>query len=499
MTVVVGMTDLMLMGTADDEQKQFLRSVKQAADALLRMLDEAVDYSRLEVSTLELNDSLFSLADVVKQAEEACGRPPAVLRVAVAIEETVPPRLLGDGDRLRQVIEGLFRSAAKFRSGHDYDLRIAAQSAGEGGLLLHFALGEQGRPFDAYLSSDEAGGNFLRLQDFNSRGFSGSGLSLPVSAGLIELMGGELWMADKLSIADRVGSPVLFRFTVRCRLPDGKPSADLLAEVVARLGTTAPKSPSLHVLLVEDTAANRQFYTSVLEQRGHTVVAVANGQQALQAFQSSGASGAFDLLLVDVEMPVMNGPQMAAELRQRDDFKRRPVPVVALTAHRTEGDKDFSRPGLFDAAITKPCELAHFYAVIEALARGEQVAGPRDRREATSDERLDYRGTMRRLGGNQQLFYDLTRFFLEDAPVVLAELGTSLDANDAKRVERAAHSLKGLVANFGAKEATSLAGDLQRCGRNGELNDVSHLFQRLETEVNLLRRELEGHQAKKPN
>ena len=83
--------------------------------------------------------------------------------------------------------------------------------------------------------------------------------------------------------------------------------------------------------------------------------------------------------------------------------------------------------------------------------------------------------------------------------VVLAELGTSLEANDAKGVERAAHSLKGLVANFGAKEATSLAGELQRCGRNGELDDVAHLFQRLETEVNLLRRELEGHQAKKLN
>ena len=490
MTVVVGMTDLLMLGPMEGEQKQFLQSVKHATDALLRILDEAVDFSRLEAGVLELGQAEFSLAEVVRQAQETLAEGSAPLRLSVTIDDRVPPRLVGDGDRWRQMIEALTRSAAKFRSGGDYDLRIAAKPAGSGMVRLHLALGDRQKPFDAIAPVRPKGGRVFTLKDFARHGYKGAGMGLPVAAGVAGLMGGRLWMADDAS------SPALFRVTAQFGLPERQRGGDLLAAIEAELDAGPTEVDSMHVLLVEDTPANRRFFTSVLEQRGHTVEAAANGSEALQVVQSRGIDRAFDLILIDLEMPVMDGRELAAAVRKLDSFATCPIPLVALTAHQVAGDADLVGSELFDAAITKPCELAQFYAVLEALPKRRSKERASVERDATPAERVDHRGTLDRLGGNERLFYDLARFVLEDAPVVLAELETALGGNEAKRAERAAHSLKGLVANFGAKEATRLAAELQRLGHDGELNGAAHIYQRLATEVNLLRRELEEYQAR---
>jgi len=492
MTVVVGLTDLMSLAPASAEQGQFLQSVKLAAESLLRILDEAVDLSRLEVGALELNEGAFSLADVVAQAHEALSQTSAPIELAVAIDESVPPRLVGDADRVRQVLVALARSAGKFRTGRAYQLRISAGPALEGKLILHFALGDPERTFEA-CDAHDCGGQFLSPAYFAERGYAGPGLALPVAAGLAQLMGGHLWMTE------RPDSPVLFRLMARFGLPDSRRHADFLAAVEEELALHPPGAP-LRLLLAEDTIANHRFFTSVLAERGHKVVAVSNGQEALRAFGSHGGDTGFDLALIDLEMPVMNGWQTAAALRQLDAFRVRPVPLVALTAHRTDAAGELAHAPLFDAAITKPCELGYFYRVIETLARGSKSAGDPVTDDALADspsskERVDYRGTLRRLGGNRSLFCDLVRFYLEDAPVVLAALASALERRDPPSVERAAHSLKGLVANFGARDAALLAADLQRLGHEGDLSEAVAIYEQLEREVHLARRELEGYQT----
>jgi CheY-like chemotaxis protein len=487
MTVIVGMTDLLLLRPLDDEPRQCLQSVKRAADVLLRMLDEAVDLSRLETGTLALGETEFTLAGVIERVREAIGS----LSLDATIDESASLRLIGDADRLTGLIVALARSATKFRSAAAYKLCIAAEPVEQGQVVLHLALGDRERPFEA-TEAPLTGGRLLTLDDFFQGGFFGAGLGLPVAAGVAELMRGGLWMADDAS------SPALFRCSAQFALADSQTRYDLLEAVEERLAVAqrlAEPSParSMHVLLVEDTAANRQFFASVLEQRGHMAVGVGDGQQALAAFQS--AERPFDLALIDLEMPVMDGRQTAHGLRQLDVFKNRPIPLVALTAHRTDDNGELLRSGLFDAAVSKPCELAHFYDVVEGRYRGGPTDGRITQPVGTNGRRVDRRGTLARLGGNEQLFQDLARFFLEDAPTVLAELGTSLERDDARVAERAAHSLKGLVGNFGAKEAGRLATELQRLGHDGDLTTAPPLYQRLETEVNLLRRELEEYQA----
>ncbi len=488
MTVIVGMTDLLLI-TAEGEPKRLLQSVKQAADVMLRMLDEAIDFSRLETGTVQITREEFVLGEALRQVSETLAKGAASLQLGVTIDASVPDRLVGDADRLRVIVEGLIRSAAKLRPGRGYELQVLADPD-DTGVLLHFLFGNQGtlvepRQLLAATFASQAG-EYLRLADFARRGFFGSGLGLPVAAGLAELMQGEIWMSAKTD------APVVFRFTASFDLPSGQAPADFMATLEEHFDSALKQTAALRILLAEDTETNREFFRAALEHRGHHVVAVTDGQAVLKAFHSSTA-GPFDVILLDVEMPVLDGREAAAALRNLQRFSKRPVPIVALTAHQTTGDPEFSAGGLFDAALTKPCDLAHLYALLESLAGGRlpAVAASEPADFPSGDQRVDYRGLLRRLGGNEQLFYDLRRFFLEDVPGVLDKLQGALDQHNSEGVEQAAHSLKGLVANFGAREAMNLASELQTIGRQRELERAPPVFERLAEEVNLLRQELE--------
>ena len=490
MTVVVGLTDLMLLSPASAEQSQFLHSVRQAADALLRILDEAVDLSRLEVGGLELNETEFSLSEIVEQARATLQKSSAPIELAVEIDDALPVRLVGDPDRLRQIVVGLVRSAAKSRTDKVYRLRIAGEPAAAEKLTLHFALGDAEEAFDT-ISPDESQGQKLSLASFGEHGYRGPGLALPVLAGLAELMGGRLWMASN------VRSPLILQLTAQFALVDDRRRNEFLATLEDQLGPQAVRH-SLRLLLVEDTPANNRFFSSVLSRRGHEVVAVSNGKEALEAFQSQPYHAPFDLALIDVEMPVMNGWQTADRLRQLENFQRRPVPLVALTAHAPDRRMERAQGGPFDAAITKPCELERLYDVVESLAVGQEICTAPEAATPSRDERIDYRGTLRRLGGDESLFHDLVQFCLEDVPVVVAELRNAIECGDANGIERAAHSLKGLVANFGAKNAAQGAADLQRLGHEGNIGEAKSAFPRLEDEVRLFVGELAGYRRPSP-
>lgn len=488
MTVIVGMTDLLLM-TADDESQRLLQSVKQAADAMLRTLDEAIDFSRLETAAaLELAQEEFNPGEIARQVAQSLAQGAAPVQLDVAVEAGVPNRLTGDAGRLRCIIEGLARSTAKLRPGRAFDLRVLADRA-DTGFVLHFligkpaALSEPRQLLEA--TFDTATGEPLRLADFARRGFFGAGLSLPVAAGLAERMRGEVWMSEKTAAA------VVFRCTVRVGLAAGQSPSDFLAAIEKRLTASEPTA-SRHILLAEDTETNREFFRTALEQRGHQVVSVADGQAALEVFQSNSARP-FDVILLDVEMPLLDGREAAAALRRLRSFSERPAPIIALTAHPTAGDATFSAGGLFDAALTKPCDLSRLYALIETSAAGHPPLGITSAppHAPAAGGRVDYRGTLRRLDGNRQLFYDLRRLFLEDAPNVLENLRAALDERDCDGIERAAHSLRSLVANFGASEATNLATQLQAIAQRRTLEQALAVFERLADEVGLLRHELE--------
>lgn len=483
MTVIVGMTDLLLLAPLDAEQKSSLQSVRHASDGLLLLLDELIDFSRLEAGSLTLSRTDFSLGDVVEQARALVRRSAGTqVPFALAVADDVPQRMTGDPERLAQVIAGLVRSAAKLRSAKSLTLKASVESVGGHRVRLHFALGRADATFDAVGELRDEPGEWVTLESFRQTGYLGSGLSLPVIAALAALMDGQLWVVNDPA------RPVIFRFFCLVDRPSAAAKSDLASAIERQLDIDS--NGSWHVLLAEDTRANQHFFRTVLEDRGHTVVVAANGQEAVETFASRCDERPFDVVLLDLEMPVMDGRQAAAALRQSAAFAARPTAVVALTAHRGEASCTASAAGGFDAVITKPCKLDDFFRIIDSAVRGAPRPVAQELAGGRSETVVDYHTALARLGGNEQLFRELAAFFLDDAPVILKQLGEALGAGNAAGVERAAHSLRGLAANFGAPAAVQVAGDLQDAGRRNDWSRAQLLYDLLTCELEKLTEEL---------
>lgn len=482
MTVIVGMTDLLLLAPLAPEQKSCLQSVRQASDGLLLLLDELVDFSRIEAGSLALACGEMSLPEVVEQARALVDRSPGTkIPLSLAIEGDLPDRLQGDSGRLAQVIAGLVRSSAKLRSANPLVLRASAEPGDGLRVRLHFALGNADADFEATTDVSDKPGECLVSDSFRREGYRGAGLSLPIAAALVTLMGGQLW------IADDARHPVAFRFSCIVERATQPPPGNLLAAIEEQLGGAAA---GWHVLLAEDTRANQQFFRTVLERRGHTVVTTSNGQEAVDAFAAASAECPFDVVLLDLEMPVMDGRQAADVLRRSAAFARHRAALVALTAHQAEAIAEASAAHGFDAVISKPCDLETFFQVIDSAVRRAPPPSVAAAGAAPPESVVDYRSALARLGGNEQLLRDLAAFFLEDAPKILSELSTAIAAGEAAGIERAAHSLKGLAANFGAPGAVRAAGELQDAARRGELGQSETLYEPLAGEIETLAAEL---------
>lgn len=483
MTVVVGMADLLLLAPMEPEQKNCVESVRLASDGLLLMLEELVDFSRLEAGSFRLFAADFSLDEVMVQARAHLGRAAGTkASFTLAAGDGVPLRMTGDATRLGQMIAGLVRSAGKLRAAKPLVLRASAEDAGGNRLRLHFALGTADADFRPGDASPGEPGQWCDAEYFRREGYLGAGLSLPNTAALAALMGGRLWMATDAA------HPVIFRLSCLVERPSDEAQPDLLAAIEQRLDQ--PTSGSWNVLLAEDTRANQQFFRTILQQRGHSVVAVSNGEEAVEAFAANAASRSFDVVLLDLEMPVMDGRQAATNLRQSAEFAANPAALVALTAHRADDCSQAAVARGFDAIITKPCDLENFFKIIETAVRRARSACGGAPAIAASELAVDYRSALARLGGSEQLLCDLAKFFLEDAPGILTELSSAITMGDMPTVERAAHSLKGLAANFGAPAAVQTAAELQDAARRRDADQLPSLCDRLDREIEKLAVEL---------
>ncbi|MEQ8847640.1 response regulator [Botrimarina sp.] len=270
-----------------------------------------------------------------------------------------------------------------------------------------------------------------------------------------------------------------------------------------------PRVEPMRVLLVEDTPANRKVVQRVLDKRGHTVEVAVNGREAVDAFRQSE----YDVVLMDVQMPIMDGLQATEAIREIERGRsREPTPLIAMTAHSMRGDRERCLRAGMNAYLGKPLDLERLIEAVEAHAGGfvERDIGelggaptakgglhegaPADSvgegLDATGDA-ADLTAALRRLRGDRGLLVDMIAFFLDDAPVLLRTIDESIEADELETLQRAAHSMKGLTATFDAHAAQAAARDLEHAARDGELEAVPKFRERLSAEVDRLRTELE--------
>lgn len=346
MNGVIGMTDLALELSQDATQREFIQTVKDSAASLLIILNDILDFSKIEAGQLRLENIAFDpralftgLGQSLRARLES-----KQLSFMLDVSPELPPSVLGDPGRLRQVLNNLSDNAIKFTAQGGLTLRV---SAGDSADEWHFAMRDTGIGipaekqkliFDAFSQADAS----------TTREFGGSGLGLTICARLVGMMGGRIW------VESMTGQGSTFHFTVNMPQATAAP--------VAVLSEPGPvHAPSRNVLLVEDHPVNQILARTLLERAGHTVTLAENGQQAVELFGTAH----WDLILMDLQMPVMGGIEAARQIRAMEVLGTR-VPIIAVTANAMEADRCATELAGMDAHLAKPIDKT---ILLEMLTR----------------------------------------------------------------------------------------------------------------------------------
>jgi signal transduction histidine kinase len=376
MNAIIGMTELALDESIPPLVREYLSTVRSNAYVLLELLNEILDFSKLEAGKFALEVAPFSLRELVGELTRSVDyrAEEKGLAFSTRIDSEAPGRLMGDARRLRQVLFNLLANAIKFTESGSVSLEVQLDSATSQEAWLRFRVTDTGIGISA-ADQQRIFAPFTQVDSSSTRRHGGTGLGLAIASDLIQAMSG------RLSVSSKPGQGSTFYFTIP--LAREKADADSAAAAHANhkpadrvaVPASSPEarseSPStrLRVLLVDDTPANQMLISHVLRKRGHEVDLAHNGRDAIAKVRSRP----FDVVLMDVQMPEMDGLEATAAIRALADVPR--VPIVAMTAHAMPGDRERCLAAGMDDYLAKPIDVRKLAEVVESAAR-PQLATP---------------------------------------------------------------------------------------------------------------------------
>jgi len=432
---IIGMTELALETEPTPEQRECLEVVRGSAESLLKVLNDVLDFSKVESGKLELEAIPFDLDASVRmtlKAFEPRARDKGV-RLDYAATPDVPPGVVGDPVRLRQVLVNLLDNAVRFTERGRVRLRIGVDERTEHRVTLHFRVEDTGIgvPRDKQATIFES---FTQADGSITRRFGGTGLGLTISGRLVELMGGRIWLESE------PGRGSTFHFTAGVGVATDATVSLRDADEALPL---ARRLPQLSVLVAEDNLVNRTLIVRILQRHGHHVVEARDGSQVLAALER----GAFDLVLMDVEMPHLGGIEATHRIRARERQSGGHVPIIALTAHVLPSDRERCLAAGMDGYVAKPVRRS---ALFSAIAAALPAAGAAHGASAPGDRPQDE---------NTESLHDL---FVRSARAELRRIRGALRQGSGAEARRLAHGMAGAACVVGAQEVGLRARDLER-------------------------------------
>jgi signal transduction histidine kinase/CheY-like chemotaxis protein len=606
MNGIIGMTDLVLDTELTADQRDSLATVRTSAEALLSILNDILDFSKIESRKLDLEAIPFSTRTTIAAALKplAVSAHQKGLELICDIEPHVPAGVVGDPTRIQQILTNLVGNALKFTERGHIFVAVREDARTASSTNLHFSVTDtgigipaeqQGSIFEPFRQADES----------TTRRFGGTGLGLTISATLVRLMGGRLWVESEpgagstfhftvaLDVADAPEAQRVAPVPPRLRVlvvDDNIVNLGILAEQVRRWGMTATavssgraavdaltaaaasdrsfelvlldanmpdmdgfevaaeiaKRPELggatvmmlsssgehndqlrcaelgitayltkpvyapellaaieraigskpsgagpamkstahalamgaegrraRILLVEDNVVNQRVASGLLTRRGHHVTVAQNGREALTRLEQE----TFDLVLMDLQMPVMGGLDATAAIRVREHATGKHVRIVAMTAHAMNSDRERCLAAGMDGYLSKPIDPALLFAVVEKQGDGG-IQTPH-----LTPVTFDESGLRERLSGDQALMTDVIHVFLEDLPMRLAAIKSAVASRNAEAIRTAAHALKGAAANMSAGGLFEAARVLERIGTESRLDAAEAAWRQLSVEA----------------
>lgn len=497
MNGIVGMTELLLDTEVTQLQREYLEMVRSSADWLITVVNDILDFSKIEAGKLDLEEIDFLLREVMGDALRplvfrAAGKE---LRLTHHVAASVPIALRGDPVRLRQIITNLVGNAIKFTQRGEISVTVSSQPAENDRIELVCAVSDTGIgiPADRVESIFQA---FEQADGSTTRRFGGTGLGLSISRRLVEIMDG------RIEVESELGRGSTFRFHVL--LPRGDEAACLSGPASTRgVTTSAMVDPAryprgLSILLAEDNLVNQRLAKALLEKHAHQVTIVDDGRKAVEAVLAHP----FDVVLMDVQMPVLDGLAACGEIRQREKIQGQHTPIIAMTAHAMKGDRERCLEAGMDGYVSKPIHARELYDAIASLVAPRPEIDTLVDREVSSNNmslridgaedpegshlNIDWQAALVHTAGDPELMRSLIEVFLAESPQLLTDAQTALARQDGPSLRRAAHTIKGSCGYFVATPALEAAKQLEHYGNvedyaqaEGALRELALQLERL--------------------
>ncbi len=474
MNGILGMTELLLSTELSDVQRKYADTAHGSGVKLLGLLNDILDFSKIEAGKLELSNSDFRLdraiAEVVELLLPKAREKGLLLRYG--IEAGIPDSLRGDPSRLRQVLVNLVGNAVKFTEKGSVEIRVRPVDRAGGAPFLRFEVidtgigirpSQRGRIFESFSQADGS----------STRQHGGTGLGLAISKQLVVMMGGEI------GVLSDPGGGSTFWFT----LPLRKAHFTLPPQSVPVAPPAAAERPSLRgrVLLAEDNPVNQEVTRAMLASFGFEVAIAGSGSEALEAM----SGGRFDAVLMDCQMPGMDGYEATREVRARESSGAGPagsaprIPIIALTAHAMQGDREACLAAGMDDYLAKPFSAADLQKTLGkwlgGTAPAEAAECPAPRGGRLNPAALEDLRTLERSGA-KGLVSRIVKTYLADSRRRMEALALAVDSEDAERIWPIAHTLKSASGYVGAAVLAEMFRDLEEKGRAGATGGSREAF-----------------------
>lgn len=430
MNAVIGMSSLLAESPLAPDQQRSVRVIEDSANHLLTIINEILDFSRLEAGHFDLEQSTFNIRELADSAVQIAQSVPGGTRLTVttAVDTDIPEVLRGDSGQLNQLFLNFLSNAVKYTEHGTVVLAVRMVERREDTCRLRFSVTDTG----AGIAPEMQRRLFLPFERGDrrmARGKGGTGLGLAICKRIVDLMGGSIGMESMPG----KGSTFWFELELGIASAEIRPAA-------------APSNPmgahDLRVLVAEDTPANQLVIRAMLDKLGHRCQIVGDGNEAVAA----ATAGVFDLILMDVQMPTMDGYEATQRIRSLSGTVAR-TPIVALTAFAQPSDRDRAlRAGMTDY-LRKPIRLSELAAMIDRIVVAREAAPGIDG-EALAELRSAV---------GAETFEALRVRFVADAGEALREVAAAGQAGDAPKVRSGAHRLSGLFSQFGAPGAAGTA------------------------------------------